>query len=322
MRITVAVLAGVLLLFVGAAIWLRQPSLTTIPYPWKIRSDPAELRRHVVFLTTSVVPRDSDHPANLDAAAAYIAAAFQRYGGRVEQQTFAARGATYRNVIAHYGRAGGTRPLLIDGAHYDAFGSGIALPGADDNASGTAGLLELARLLEHQAPQGPVALVAYSTEEPPFFGSLQMGSAVHAASVASSGRAVKGMISLEMIGCFSGIQTWDSPLLGLIYGDSPEFIGVTGGQPDRPLIRTVKRAMRGARGVDVLSFAGPREMLDASDQRNYWIRGWTAIMITDTAFLRNPRYHTIGDTAGTLDYERMSRVVDGTFNAVLTLARE
>ena len=84
----------------------------------------------------------------------------------------------------------------------------------------------------------------------------------------------------------------------------------------------MKRAIRGAGGIDVLSFAGPREMLDASDQRNYWAHGWTAIMITDTAFLRNPRYHTIRDTADTLDYRRMSRVVDGTFNAVLALARE
>lgn len=321
-RIVSATFAGVLLLLAGAAIALRQPAWTSIPYRGSGRSDAAALRRHVDHLTTKVVPRDADHPENLDAAAAYISAAFRRSGARVEEQVYEARGRTYRNVIAHYGVPRKGSAVLIVGAHYDAFSAGRTLPGADDNASGTAGLLELARLLQHAARHGPVELVAYSTEEPPFFGSEGMGSAVHAASVERSGRRVTGMINLEMIGCFSGTQTWESPLLGLIYGHSPDFIGVTDGWADRSLLRTAKRAMRGAGGIDVLSFTGPRAMSDASDQRNYWARGWPAVMITDTAFLRNPRYHTVRDTAETLDYGRMARVVDGVLNAVLALARE
>src|SRR5207247_5603564 len=108
------------------------------------------------------------------------------------------RGRTYRNVIASFGTD--DRPLLIVGAHYDAFAARRYLPGADDNASGTAGLLELARLLGARRPTGPVQLVAFANEEPPFFGSQQMGSAVHAESLASEQRPVAGMICLEMIG--------------------------------------------------------------------------------------------------------------------------
>ncbi|HYO75342.1 MAG TPA: M28 family peptidase, partial [Thermoanaerobaculia bacterium] len=283
--------------------------------------DARTLRRHVTFLTTEVLPRDADHPENLDRAAAYIATAFRAHGARVSEQPFRVRGKMYRNVLAYYGPADETRPLIVVGAHYDAFSANQPLPGADDNASGTAGLLELARLLQQHAPAAPVLLVAFSTEEPPFFGSEQMGSAIHAQSLAAAGRQVAAMISLEMIGCFSGTQTWESPLLSLVYPDSAAFIGVAGGWDDRALARTTKRALRGAGGVEVLSFSGPRAMLDASDQRNYWARGWSAVMVTDTAYLRNPRYHTIRDTADTLDYRRMSHVVDGVFSAVIAVAR-
>ena len=216
LRITLTVAVASLLLFAAGALALRQPTLTSIAYRAPVRSDAAALRRHVSFLTTAVVPRDADHPANLDAAAAYIETVFRRSGARVERQSYEARGKTYRNVIAHYGPADDARPLVIVGAHYDAFSAATPLPGADDNASGTAGLLELARLLQHEAPRGAVDLIAYSTEEPPFFGSAQMGSAIHAASLAGGRRRVRGMISLEMIGCFSGTQTWESPLLGVI----------------------------------------------------------------------------------------------------------
>lgn len=320
LRVLLAVVIIVLVACGAAAVALRQPTLTRIAYRSTARSDAALLRRHVAFLTTAAIPRDAQHPEMLDAAAAYIAAVFRSSGAEVEEQRYAARGATYRNVIARYGPADDRRPVVIIGAHYDAFSANVSLPGADDNASGTAGLLELARLMQQSPPAGPVLLVAYSTEEPPFFGSDQMGSAVHAQSLSQASRPVKAMISLEMIGCFSGVQTWESPLLSFFYGDSPDFIGVTGGWDDRALVRTIKKAMRGAGGVDVVSFNGPREMLDASDQRNYWARGWSAAMITDTAFLRNPRYHTIHDTADTLDYVKMARVVDGVLNATLALS--
>jgi len=314
-RVLIALVISVSLILIVLATVVRQPSTRSLPYPQGPRSSADVLRRHVEFFTTTVRPRGADQPENLDRAAAYIGQRFREAGARVSEQTFTDRGRTYRNVIADFGPLAGDK--LIVGAHYDAFTSTGDLPGADDNASGTAGVLELARLLGVRAPRRPIELVAFTTEEPPFFGSERMGSAVHAAQLQRSRTGVAGMICLEMIGYFHGEQTWTSPLLGMMYPSKGEFIAVTGGWPDRELARYVKAAMRGAGGVDVYSFTGPREMLDASDQRNYWSRGWRAVMVTDTAYLRNPNYHTKHDTSDTLDYEKMARVVDGVFNYIV-----
>jgi hypothetical protein len=119
-----------------------------------------------------------------------------------------------------------------------------------------------------------------------------------------------------MIGYYSPQQTWPSPLFSLLYPKQGDFIAVAGGWRDRKLARWLKRGILGAGGIPVVSFTGPRETSDASDQRNYWSHGWPAVMLTDTAFLRNPNYHTTRDTAATLDYRRMAAVVDGVFNAV------
>lgn len=294
---------------------LRQPVLTKAPFRSAVRADARALEAHVRFLTTDVRPRSASHPGNLERAARYIEEHFRTAGGRTSRQTFEARRKTYANVVAEFGPA--TGPLLVIGAHYDAFAETGPLPGADDNASGTAGLLELARLLGRQPIRRPVMLVAFANEEPPFFGSDSMGSAIHADALAASGRAVRGMICLEMIGYFSGNQRWPNGLFALLYPSRGDFIAVTGGWDDRGLTRDVKRAMAGAGGVRVVSFTGPRQTSDASDHRNYWSHDWPAVMVTDTAFLRNPHYHTSGDTAETLDYRRMAAVVDGVCNAVL-----
>jgi Zn-dependent M28 family amino/carboxypeptidase len=317
LRILVAVVVISLIGLAGLAFVLRQPTFASLPFRGSERTDANRLRDYVNFLTREVRPRGAKHPENLDRAAAFIAQRFRSAKGAVNIQTFQARGVSYSNVIARFGPADPQLPVLVIGAHYDAFGDTGDLPGADDNASGTAGLLELARLLGTQTIASPIVLVAYSTEEPPFFGSDQMGSAVHAASLRANGQSVRGMISLEMIGYFSDQQSWPNALFALLYPRHGDFIGVAGGWEDRALAKFVKRAIDGAGGIRVVSFSGPRETSDASDQRNYWNRGWNAVVVTDTAFLRNPNYHTIHDTAETLDYQRMARVVDGVFNAAL-----
>jgi hypothetical protein len=309
-------LALAILLTIGIAL-LRQPILRGRAYDASVRADPAMLRAHVEFLTTQISPRSADHPEQLERAAAAIARTFTAAGARVSMQEFDARGRHYRNVVARFGPEPSIEhPLLLVGAHYDAFCTGEALPGADDNASGTAALLELARLLGTQNIQRPLMLVAYTNEEPPFFGSAQMGSAVHAASLARDRIPVTGMICLEMIGYYAKTQRWPNWTFELLYPSRGDFIAVGGGWNDRALVRQVKSGIRGAGGIRVLSFTGPRETLDASDQRNYWLEGWPAVLVTDTAFLRNPNYHTRNDTAKTLDYVRMARVVDGVFNAI------
>ena len=316
--VAVIVIAGLGLAALAAA--LRQPTIKREPFRGSSRADARALERHVRFLTEDVRPRSAAHPENLERAAGYIAARFREAKGRTTLQRFEARGKSYVNVVAEFGPVDTTEPVLVVGAHYDAFGETGALPGADDNASGTAGLLELARLLGAQPVRRPVMLVAFANEEPPFFGSEGMGSAVHASSLAASGRRVRGMICLEMIGYYSEQQGWPNALFALIYPTRGDFIGVAAGWSDRELAKAVKRGMAGAGGVRVVSFSGLRETSDASDHRNYWSHGWTAVMVTDTAFLRNPHYHTSGDTADTLDYRRMASVVDGVLNAVLALS--
>lgn len=316
-RILSATLGSLVVLSGLAALLVTQPTFQELPFRGRERAEAQRLRRHVEFLTVAAAPRDSDHPESLDRAAEYIHHHFSRTRARVRDQVFTAQGRSWRNVIASFGPEEGS--VLIVGAHYDAFGGFGANPGADDNASGTAGLLELARLLDGSPLTHRVELVAFTNEEPPFFASPWMGSAVHARSLGKT--AVEGMICLEMIGYFSAVQDWPHPFFRWLYPERGDFIGVVGRWSDAGLTRRVERAMRGAGRVPVLSFNGPRSLdIDASDQRNYWDAGHTAVMITDTAFLRNPHYHTPGDTAGTLDYDRMAGVVDGVLNAVLHTA--
>ena len=302
-------LAIAILLTLAVAL-IRQPTLTPLAFGSRPRASARALRQHVNFLTIDVRPRGADRPENLDKAAEYIAAHFRAAGAAVTFQHF---NDQYKNVIARFGPQSGR--ALIVGAHYDAFTATGDLPGADDNASGTAGLLELARLLGTQKLEKPVILVAYSAEEPPFYGSQLMGSAVHAAGL--DPKTTDGMICLEMIGYFRGTQSWPNALFALLYPDRADFIAVGGGWDDRHLLRRVKRAIRGAGGVPVLSFTGPRAALEGSDHINYWRRGIPAVLVTDTAFLRNPNYHISRDTAETLDYDTMARVVDGVFRAAL-----
>jgi Zn-dependent M28 family amino/carboxypeptidase len=304
-RITIAVA----IILAAIVVLVRQPTFTTLPFRATSRADADRLRNDVRALTRS--PRNAEQS---EWAAEYIARELASAHGHVSDQTFVARGQTYRNVIATFGPDDERQPVMIVGAHYDAFGSAGAFPGADDNASGVAGLLELARLLGNTPPKTPVMLVAFANEEPPFFGSDEMGSAIHAASIER--RTVAGMICLEMIGYYAPEQTWTTPMLAAIYPNRGDFIAVTGGWSDRGLARRLKRAIGGAGGVNVVSFTGPRSMLDASDQRNYWSRGRVGVMVTDTAYLRNPNYHTARDTADTLDYTRMASVVDGVASAI------
>ncbi len=303
-RILVASVLAVLALFAIAAMIIRQPSFAHVTFDGP-RAEAAALQRHVAFLTAAHLEGSDPAP--------YIAEAFRAAGAEVSEQFFEARGRIYRNVVALFPGQRGW--LVVVGAHYDAFAVRQNLPGADDNASGTAGLLELARLIGARRPTMPVELVAFANEEPPFFGSEQMGSAVHAASLVRDCRPPAAMICLEMIGYFSKRQRWNSWLMSLIYPHKGDFIGVAGGWEDRVLARNLKAALNGA-GIQAVSFTGPRDMLDASDQRNYWAHDFRAVMITDTAYLRNPNYHTARDTADTLDYARMARVVDGIASAL------
>ena len=310
------VLLLILLLLFGLWVAVTQPVLTRGLSAGE-RADPARLEAHVRALCVTYAPRDGGHPENMERAALYLRGEFERAGAAVSEQPFEAGGRAYRNVVASFGPE--TRERVVVGAHYDAFGS---MPGADDNASGVAGLLELARLLARTPPPARVELVAYALEEPPYFRSPHMGSRVHADSLAAAGARVRLMISLEMIGYFrdaDGSQRYPSSLFGALYPTRGNFIAVVGRFGQGSAVRRVKRAMRAAAPLPVRSVNAPASVpgVDFSDHLNYWRHGFDAVMITDTAFYRNPNYHTPHDTPDTLDYPRMAQVVAGVHAAVL-----
>lgn len=301
--------------------WLAQPD---VPAPAGVAPEPAvdpqTLRADVVKLTVGFPQRSHAHPEVLDDAARWIEGELREAGGRTKQQRFVVNGRSYANVIASFGADAGSR--VVVGAHYD---SALGLPGADDDASGVAGLLEVARALGRRPPTGRVDLVAYTLEEPPYFATEHMGSAHHARALRDEGAAVTAMLSLEMIGCFSdapGSQRFPSSAMKGTYGDVGDFVTVIGDLGSRALIARVKGAMRAASDLRVESLSAPRFVtgVDWSDHRSYWDLGYPAVMITDTSFLRNERYHTALDVADTLDYARMAKVVQGVIGAVRHLA--
>ena len=280
--------------------------------------DEARLRTHVKTLSKSLLPRNYRETDNLNTCADYIFKNFVQAGAMVERQEFTVERKKYANVIGRFGREK-TNQIII-GAHYDAV---QGTPGADDNASGVAGLIELAYLIGQSDLKRGIELVAYSLEEPPFFGTDMMGSAFHAASIESS-RQIEGVIVLEMIGYYDdrwGSQSYPMALLYILYPNRGNFIAVVGKTDQREFTKRVKMGMKGATDIPVYSINAPEFIpgVDFSDHRNYWVRAFNALMITDTAFYRNKAYHKAGDTAESLDYYRMSKVVVGVFEAIKKL---
>ena len=309
LAVPAAVLAVVLAGIVGIAV---QPFVIPIASkPPEV--DAQQLERHVKHLSQTLHPRSNDQVEHLEQAAAYIQTSFEDAGAEVSSQPVLVDGRRYRNVIAKFGPAAG--PVLVVGAHYDTQGD---TPGADDNASGVAGLLELGRLLGRSQPHRAIELVAYTLEESPHFRTPDMGSARHAKSMTETNRKVELMLSLEMIGYFSdvpGSQQFPFPVMAWLYPDRGNFIALVGKLSDFGSMRKTKAAMAGATPLPVRSINAPPTLrgVDFSDHLNYWNEGMPAIMVTDTAFMRNPNYHRPGDTFDTLDYGRMAMVVQGVY---------
>lgn len=323
------ILVTVLAIFSATALAIVTQPLTTPVSSTPVAVDVARLKHHVKHLSVDLYPRSFDQFRNIELAAQYIQNEFTAIGANVEIQKVQVQEATYKNIVAHFGHEEG--PLLVIGAHYDSHGdanegakyaSGFSpethTPGADDNASGIAGLIELARLLQQHPPPHPVDLVAYTLEEPPHFRTENMGSAWHARSLAAVSRDVSLMISLEMIGFYSddaGSQHYPVPGMELFYPDRGNFIAVVGRLGDFGVTRKVKALMSGATELPVYSINAPSLIpgIDFSDHINYWYEGYPAMMITDTAFYRNRNYHRAGDTYDKLDYKHMTEVVQGIY---------
>ena len=314
--------AALVSVIVAATAWVICQPVLSSRQPSPAAVDPARLQAHVRFLSEECHPRHHLARDNQRKVIEYITARLREAGGRMEVQEFATPSGGYQNVIAHFGPAG--TPRYVVGAHFDTCGE---QPGADDNASGVAGLLELAALLGRDpALPAHFELVAYTLEEPPFFAGPFMGSAVHAHGLRERKMKVTLMLSLEMIGCFQderGSQSYPIPLLKLLYPSRGNFIALVGRWDQRNVVRAFKRACMGAADIPVVSIAAPSFVpaIDFSDHRNYWAQGMAALMVTDTAFFRNPRYHQPTDTWDTLDYRRMSEVVRLVYAGLLEHAR-
>lgn len=290
-----------------------------IAVPAQAQTDSSLVMQHLLALTESSPYRNASHPEILDENARYISVQLQQYCDTVYDQPYEVRGNTYRNVIGEMGPK--DAPVLVIGAHYDVCGN---QQGADDNASGVAGILEVARLIQGSPLPYRIQFVAWTLEEPPYFRSTNMGSYVHAASLDASGREVFGMMCLEMIGYFSdepNSQEFPLGIFKLFYGNVGDFITVVRKPVKGKFARRFTRGLRKTNAIPVKRFTGPKAIpgVDFSDHRNYWKFGFSSLMITDTSFYRNANYHQKSDTIETLDIRRMCIVIDEVARSVLSL---
>jgi len=295
---------------------LKNEKLNYINWAVKI----SNLRQCVKFLTDIRPYRNYRNTQSLEKAATYIENKFNEYGLSTEIQSFEVKGEQYKNIIGIHGKD--KKEKIIVGAHYDVCEN---QPGADDNASAVAGLLEIARLVRKNISETKYGFefVAYSLEEPPFFRSDQMGSFIHAKSVHNKREKIRCMICLEMIGYFTTeekSQNYPLAMMKLFYPSVGNFIAVVGNFGSSSLVDEVSEHIK-ATSLDVEKLKAPALLpgVDFSDHRNYWHFGYKAVMITDTAFYRNPNYHEITDTADTLDFVKMAEVVKGVTWALINM---
>lgn len=297
------------------------PVLVSLDKSIDIQISKDSLKKHVNFLCNHEYPRMYNNTATLQACANYVAEHFNSYGLKSSRQEYKDGSLAFENVIAKYQPEKEER--VIVGAHYDVCGPYM---GADDNASGVAGLLEIARLIAKNKPELDFGIdfVAYSTEEPPYFRTDLMGSAVHADSLIKNDVNVKLMVVLEMIGYYSdqeNSQTYPIPALKYVYPSTANFIALVGRTKEFGALRKFKKCMIKAGDIPVKSISTPVifEGIDFSDHRNYWSRDMKAIMVTNTSFFRNNNYHTAKDTPESLDFEKMTEVVKGVYFGLVNL---
>jgi Zn-dependent M28 family amino/carboxypeptidase len=282
----------------------------------------SRLRAHVQALAGTIGERSVFRPDGLEAAARYIARDLEASGFQPASQPFTALGREVRNIEAELSGTKRPEEIVVLGAHYD---SVEGCPGANDNGSGVAALLELARALKSSALERTVRFVAFVNEEPPFFQGPQMGSVVSARRSRARGERIVGMISLETIGYYTHApktQQYPAPL-GLLYPSTGNFIGMVGNVRSRQLLTRVATAFRAATTFPIQSAVAPASLpgVGWSDHWAYWQEGYPAIMLTDTAPYRYPHYHTMHDTPDKLLYPQFAQVVAGVIDATRTLAR-
>lgn len=271
----------------------------------------ANLTRHVQMLAGEIGERNVYRPAALDAAARYIEAELAGIGYTVKRQTYAVQGVESANLeIVLPGQRWPDESIVV-GAHFDTVDGS---PGADDNASAVAALIEIARLLSNHAPGRTLKLAAFVNEEPPFFFWGEMGSRVYARAARRRQENIRLMISLEMLGYYRdepGSQFYP-PLFRYFHPGRGNFIAFVSNFRSRRAMRRAARAFRDHSDFPLESTAtfGWIPGVAWSDHLSFWREGYRAFMCTDTAFFRNPYYHSAQDTPEKLDYPRLAALTD------------
>jgi Zn-dependent M28 family amino/carboxypeptidase len=312
------VIVALILLIVVAVMTVRPTAANAAP------GLAERMRQHVVAVASE--EHNTGTPAQLERAAAYIETTLARAGYVPTRQEYTAGGQRVRNIeVAVSNVAKGKRPdrIFIVGAHYD---SAPGAPGANDNGSGTAAVLELARLLKTMQPRAgtEVRFVFFVNEEPPYFMGEEMGSMVHAAELKRQGQNVEGALVLETMGYYTDAPNSQKLPPGLEgrYPSTGNFIAFVGTLESSALVRDALAAFRAASDFPAHGLAAPAHTtgVTLSDHASYNRHGYPALMVTDTAFMRYPYYHTAQDTPDKLDYESMARVVSGLAKTIVALA--
>jgi hypothetical protein len=279
------------------------------------------LRTHVERLAGRIGERNVFRPARLHAAAGYLEGILAQSGQQVCSQRYQAGEVDVRNLELEQPGARRPEEIVVVGAHYD---SVMGSPGANDNATGVAAALELARRLAPRERGRTLRFVLFVNEEPPFFRRQQMGSLRYAQRARQRGERIVAMLSLETIGYFcerEGTQHYPFPF-GLLYPSRGNFLGFVGNLSSARLLRRALRAFRRNASLPSEGVAAPGWMpgLGLSDHWSFWEQGYPALMITDTAPFRYPHYHTARDTPDRVLYEPLARAVAGLEHVVRDLA--
>jgi Zn-dependent M28 family amino/carboxypeptidase len=269
------------------------------------------LRAHVETLAGTIGERNVFRPEALAAARDYIGATWRGQGYEVDAQEYEARGVVCANLEVSRTGAGRSEEIILLGAHYD---SVRACPGANDNGSGVAALLEIARGFAVLTPALTIRFVAFVNEEPPFFMTRRQGSAVYAKAARARGDDVRLMVSLETLGYYNdapGSQRYP-PLFRFFYPDRGDFLGLVSDLRSRRLMRRVAKVFRDRSDFPLQHTASWRWVPGVawSDHLPFWRQGYPALMATDTAFYRYRHYHTAQDTPDKLTYPAFGRATE------------
>jgi Zn-dependent M28 family amino/carboxypeptidase len=291
-----------------------------VPLTPSVQQLAGRLAAHVNALAGEIGPRHLHRPDALEAAARYIEQAFRHTGFPTERQHYDALGTRVSNIDARVGPA--TSRYFVVGAHYDTVPS---TPGANDNASGVAVLLEIARLLAELSGTLNVRFVAFVNEEPPWFQTDLMGSLVYAARARARGDDIIGMISLETMGYYSeehGSQQYPAPF-HLFFPSTGHFLAAVSNARSTGLLHRFARTFKAASPLPLIASPAPARIpgVGWSDHWSFWQQGYRALLLTDTAPYRYPHYHAASDTPDKLDYTRLAWATEGVAAAVRHLAR-